>query len=457
MLYRKTYDELLRWKNKNKKKALCITGARQIGKTTLVTAFGTENYDSFVSINFVTQPRAKEIFQGDLSADRIIEGITAFTRKPLKEGNTLILLDEIQECPEARSAVKFLVEDGRFDYIESGSLLGVKSNKVPSIPVGFEEHLQMYPMDLEEFMLANGVQEKTIQLISGHFENESPLSDVVNKQLLQLFYTYLVVGGMPSVVDTYVKTHDIGLVIEEQKNILSLYRSDIIKYAEKGEVNRIKDIFDSIPSQLYGGNRRFMLSNIDKHARMERYENSFMWLSDAGVALPCYNTKAPELPLALHETRNLFKLFLCDTGLLSSVSDENIQFDLLQGNVSINSGSLLENVIATQIISNGFALRYYDSKQYGELDFIIQQGKEVIPIEVKSGNDYRKHKALDNVLAVDEWNISKAYVLCNGNIETQGKITYLPWYMIMFLKKKIIPQGSIFKPDISALSDLGKS
>lgn len=456
MLYRKAYDELLRWKNKNKKKALCITGARQIGKTTLITAFGKENYDSFVSINFITEPRAKEIFQGALSANRIIEGITSFTRKPMKEGNTLILLDEIQECPEARSAIKFLVEDGRFDYMESGSLLGVKSNKVPSIPVGFEEHLQMYPMDIEEFLIANGVQKETIKLIESHFEKEEPINEVVNSQLLQLFYTYIVVGGMPSVVDTYVRTHDIGLVIEEQKNILSLYRSDIIKYAEQREVNKIKDIFDSIPSQLYGGSHRFILSDVDKKARMLRYENSFLWLSDAGVALPCYNIKAPELPLALHETRNLFKLFLSDTGLLSSASDENIQFDLLQGNVSINSGALLENVIAEQLVTNGFALRYFNSKQYGEVDFVIQQDKDVVPIEVKSGNDYRKHKALDNVLAVEEWNIPKAYVLCNGNIEKQGKITYLPWYMVMFLKKKVIPEGSIFKPDISALLEFGK-
>lgn len=313
----------------------------------------------------------------------------------------------------------------------------------------------MYPMDFEEFLLANGVQRETIQLLESCFDNTQPVDEVINKQLLQLFYTYIVVGGMPSVVDTYVKTHDIGQVILEQKNILALYRSDIIKYAEKHEVNRVKDIFDSIPSQLYGGNRRFILSNIDKHARMERYENSFLWLSDAGVALPCYNIKAPRLPLALNESRNLFKLFLSDTGLLSSASDENIQFDLLQGNVSINSGALLENVIATQLISNGFVLRYFDSKQYGELDFIIQQGSNVIPLEIKSGNNYRIHKALDNVLSVDEWNIPKAYVLCNGNIEKKDKITYLPWYMVMFLKKEIIPQGAIFNPDISALVGFG--
>lgn len=366
-------------------------------------------------------------------------------------GQTLILFDEFQACPNARTAIKFLVEDGRFDYIESGSLLGVRYKEVRSYPVGFEEIFRMYPMDFEEFLLANGVQESTITHLQDSFCKKVPVSESIHATLLKLFQSYIVVGGMPQVVQTYVDTHDIGRVIENQKDILEQYRLDIAQYAEGNDKLKIKAIFDSIPSQLNDKNRRFMLNHIDENGRQNRYADSFRWLSDAGVALPCYNVTEPHPPLQLNEKHNLFKLFLADTGLLCAACMENIQFSILNGDLTINMGSILENIVAQQLKANGFSLNYFDSKKYGELDFVIQNGTHIDIIEVKSGSDFLRHNALDKVLAVENWNIQNAYVFCSGNVNPDGNIIYLPWYMSMFLAPEKIEHGSIFKVDISGL------
>lgn len=366
-------------------------------------------------------------------------------------GQTLILFDEVQACPNARTAIKFLVEDGRFDYIESGSLLGVRYKEVRSYPVGFEEIFRMYPMDFEEFLLANGVQESTITHLQDCFCKKVPVSESIHATLLKLFQSYIVVGGMPQVVQTYVDTHDIGRVIENQKDILEQYRLDIAQYAEGNDKLKIKAIFDSIPSQLNNKNRRFMLNHIDENGRQNRYADSFRWLSDAGVALPCYNVTEPHPPLQLNEKHNLFKLFLADTGLLCAACMENIQFSILNGDLTINMGSILENIVAQQLKANGFSLNYFDSKKYGELDFVIQNGTHIDIIEVKSGSDFLRHNALDKVLAVENWNIQNAYVFCSGNVNPDGNIIYLPWYMSMFLAPEKIEHGSIFKVDISGL------
>ena len=251
----------------------------------------------------------------------------------------------------------------------------------------------------------------------------------------KLFYAYLVVGGMPEAVQVFLDTHDIARVIEYQNSILSKYRQDISQYAPQSDKVKIKAIYDSIPSQLAQKNRRFMVNSVDKNARLLRYQDSFNWLVDAGVALPCYNTSAPIMPLALNEKRSLFKLFSNDVGLLCAASMSDIQFDLLQGDVSVNLGSVLENAIAQELQCNGFELRYYDSNKIGEIDFVIKIGNQVVAVEAKSGNDYTEHVALKNVLNVADWNIEKAFVLCKGNVQKKEKITYLPWYMMMFIKQ----------------------
>lgn len=451
MLKRKAYEKLKEWKAQENKKALCIIGARQIGKTTLIRQFGLENYENFVEVNFVTDPDAAKIFDGALDADTIITNLTAYIRKPMEPGKTLVLFDEVQECPNVRTAIKFLVEDGRFDYIESGSLLGVRYKEIRSYPVGYEEIYRMYPMDFEEYLVANGVQQSTIDYLATCFDSLSPVSESVHDTLCRLFMSYIVVGGMPQTVQIYVDTHDIGKVVANQNSILELYRLDIARYATGNDKTKIKAIFDSIPSQLNDKNRRFILTSIDANGRQNRYENSFNWLDDSGVALPCFNVTEPDPPLKLNEKHNLFKLFMGDTGLLCAACMENIQFDILSGNLDINMGSILENIIAQQLKSNGFSLNYFDSKKYGELDFVVQNGMHTDLIEVKSGKDYKIHSALNKVRHVENWKTDKSYVLCRGNIEQSGGIAYLPWYMVMFIKPVTPPKEMIFEVDISSL------
>lgn len=451
MLYRKAYDKLLEWKNQSKKSALCIMGARQIGKTTVIRQFGRDHYECFVEINFITDADAVKIFAGNLDADTIITNLTAYTRKPMIPGKTLVLLDEIQACPDARTAIKFLVEDGRFDYIESGSLLGVKYKEVRSYPVGFEEIYQMYPMDMEEYLWANGVQKSIICYLKDCYERGVPVTDAIHRVMCKLFYSYIVVGGMPDVVQTYVDTHDIALVIARQTEILELYRLDIAQYAQDNEKMKIRAIFDSIPSQLNDKKRRFVLTALDPNGRQLRYADSFTWLADAGVALPCCNVAEPKPPLRLNEKHNLFKLFMGDTGLLCAACMENVQFDILNGNLHINMGSILENMIAQQLKGNGFHLNYYDSKKTGEVDFVIQDGMGIDLVEAKSGNSFKTHSAMNKICQVEGWNFDKAVVFCGGNVESEGGVQYYPWYMVMFLTAYQAPKKMKYEIDLSAL------
>ena len=451
MLKRKAYDELLKWKKKSERKALCITGARQIGKTTLIREFGKNEYENFAEINFVRDENAKDIFKGDFTPESIITNLTAYLRTPLEKGKTLILFDEVQECPDVRSAIKFLVEDGRFDYIESGSLLGIKYKDIKSYPVGFEQVLQMYPLDFEEYMWANGVQDKTITYLKECYEKKEKVLDVIHNTLCKLFYSYLVVGGMPETVQIYVDTHDISKVILNQNSILGLYRLDIAKYATGNDKAKIRAVFDSIPSQLNDKNRRFKINSISPSARMLRYEESFNWLADAGVALPCYNVVTPQPPLQLNEKRNLFKLYANDVGLLCAACMENIQFELLMGNVEVNMGSILENAFAQNLKSNGFELHYFDSKKIGELDFVLQKGAGIGLVEIKSGNDFKKHPAMRHALEVEQWKFGESMVFSKSNVEIDGEITYLPWYMIIFFNNKVELKELIYTVDLSGL------
>lgn len=451
MLRRRAYERLSGWKREPVKKALCIVGARQIGKTTLIREFGKREYKYLVEINFVTDEKAAAIFDGRLTADEIITNLTAYVQTVLEPGETLILLDEVQECPRARAAIKFLVEDGRFDYIESGSLLGVRNQEIKSYPVGFEEIYRMYPLDFEEFLWANGVQNTTIDYLRECFEKTMRVSDSVHDTMNRLFYSYMIVGGMPENVQIYVDTHDIAKVIRNQRGILELYRLDIAKYALGNDKQKARAIFDSIPSQLNEKNRRFILTAVDPNGRQLRYEDSFNWLADAGVALPCYNVREPQPPLQLNEKRNLFKLFMNDTGLLCAACMENIQFSILKGELDINMGSILENMFAQQLNSNGYALHYYDSKKTGEIDFVVQRGMSVDLVEVKSGGDYKKYPALQRMTAVDNWKFERCMVFCRSNVEKEDEIIYLPWYLITFYKMEEIPEQLIYQVDLSGL------
>lgn len=448
-MYRKIEENLLKWKLDKNKKSLLITGARQIGKTYIVRKFARANYENFVEINFITTPEAIDIFNGNLDANTIVMNLTAFLRKSLTPGNTVIFLDEIQECPRARTALKFLVEDGRFDYICSGSLLGVNYKSIPSLPVGYESTIYMYPMDFEEFCIANSVQPEIFAYLKDCYEGKTMVRQVIHDTMLNLFKFYIIVGGMPDAVRTFVETKDIGKVVALQRDIVTQYLQDIIKYAQK-DPNKITKIFDEIPSQLDDKNRRFQLASLDKNARLRQYEDAFVWLQDAGVALPCFNLSEPKLPLKINEQSRLFKLYLNDTGLLCAQGTENIQFEILRGNLSVNFGGIMENVFAQQLKSNGFSLRYLNKRNVGEVDFVLQQNAEVLLVEIKSGKDYKQHTALNNTMKVKEWGIKNAIVFCQGNVEKDIDILYMPWYMIMFLKQNKITEAKI-NLDLSGL------
>lgn len=452
MFERDVWKKLDSWKRSDGRKALMLTGARQVGKTTVVREFGRREYSCFAELNFLADPQARKLFDGALDADTLVTNLTAYLRKALVPGGTLILLDEIQECPNARTAIKFLVEDGRFDYVETGSLLGVKTRQIASYPVGFEEPCRMYPMGFAEYCRANGVQSETIDLLKECFDEKNPVPEAVHQVMNRLWLSYIVVGGMPQVVARFVQTHDVARVVELQSDILALYRQDIAKYADSRETAKIRSIFDAIPSQLDDKNRRFVLADLGASARMNRYESCFLWLADAGVALPCYNVAAPTAPLAANEKHSLFKLFLSDTGLLCAACLGGVQHAVLGGDLEVNMGSILENVIAQELLSHGFSLNYFNSKRYGEIDFVLQDASAVLPVEVKSGGDWKRHKALDNVLAVGEWSIGEAYVLCRGNVSRQGRITYLPMYMSMFIEPEHMPRNMPFEIDLSPLA-----
>lgn len=436
---RELTQRLESWKANPSHKALLLDGARQVGKTFAVRAFAEEHYGVFLEINFVEMPGARAIFEGDLDVETIIMGLTAYSGTALQPGNTLIFFDEVQACPRARTAIKFLVDDGRFDYVESGSPLGVTCQHVESLPVGYEEELLVFPLTFREFAEAAGVQREVIEHARQACKDGSPVPDVVHRRLLRAFQIYMAVGGMPAAVQCFVDTSDLARVLEVQKGILALYRQDVAKYApNKAHVNAI---FDAIPAELDAKNKRFMLSDLSKTARMERYASDFMWLADAGVALPCYNVTSPVAPLQINMQHNLFKLFFCDTGLLSASTVGAAQFSLIQGDVSINQGALLENVIAQQLVANGFKLFYYDKSKIGEVDFLAQRGSRVVPLEAKSGTDYKRHKALDNLMAVGEWGLEEAVVLCRSNVSVQDGIKYLPWYAVTFFEQEKLPSS----------------
>ncbi|MDY5721742.1 MAG: AAA family ATPase [Succinivibrio sp.] len=433
-MYRKAMNFLLEWKQKTKKNALLVTGARQIGKTYLINEFGRKYYKDYVYLNFLEEDELFFIFQDSLKADKIILRLQTFLGRTLTPGKTLIFFDEIQECPRARTAIKFLVIDGRFDYIESGSLLGVEYKEVPSLPVGYEDRFRMYPMDFEEFCMAMGVLDSTLEQAKEAFSNRIAVDTVVHNVLMENFRFYMIVGGMPAAVQEFSNRRNLKEVLYVQNQIIDLYRGDVKKYSQTDK-NKITAIFNNIPNELDAHNKRFTLKNVNEHAKMREYEDAFIWLQDAGVALPCFNLKEPKAPLRLNEQSRLFKLFLNDCGLLCAMSFQGTQFNILSGNLKANLGSFFENIVAQSLVANGLELRYLDKRGVGELDFVVQRGAQVIPIEVKSSHDYRKHFALNNVMKVKDWNFEEAFVLCEGNIEKNGKITYLPWYMVSQIKQ----------------------
>ena len=454
MIKRKA-DELIRNFILNDRRSLLVTGARQVGKTFSIRNVGKECFDNFVEINFVEQPDAVELFREHKGAKDLLLRLSAFTKQTLVPQKTLVFFDEVQECKDIVTSIKFLVDEGSYRYVMSGSLLGVELDDLRSVPVGYMDEIEMYPLDLSEFFEAIGISTNVIHNLRKCFEEKKPVDEFIHKRMLEAVRLYLIVGGMPAAVQKYLDTNNLSRVYEEQRGIIRTYKRDITKYDHNHKL-QIEDIYDLIPSELNAKNKRFILKELNEKARFSKYEDSFLWLKDAGVAIPTYNVEEPRLPLLLNKQRNLFKLFLNDVGLLAAMYGGNIQSRLLSSDSNINFGSVFENLVAQELYAHGFSgaqqhsLYYFNSKKQGELDFVVEKASNILPIEVKSGKDYERHNALSNVMENEEYAVPEAYVFCQDNVRTSGRIIYYPIYMITFLEHSHIEE-KVYKFDLTGL------
>lgn len=444
MIKRKIEADLVRFFNDNGKYALLIDGARQVGKTFIIREFARRTYTQFIEINFIETKGAKEIFENSADVKEVLTKISTFARKEIKQGKTLVFLDEIQKCPEAVTFIKFLVEEGSCHYILSGSLLGVELKNIRSVPVGYMNEIKMYPIDFEEFVIANGESKTLLDEARKAWNEHKELDALYHERLKKLFSLYLVVGGMPAAVQKYLDTSDISAVVRVQQQIIALYKRDIAQYDENNAL-RIRAIYDNIPGELNKKNKRFYASSIQIGTRFEHLSDEFLWLKEAGVAIPSYCVEEPSTPLKLARKSSLFKLFSNDVGLLAAQYMDGIQLDILNGAKSINFGSVYENAVAQELTAHNIEPNYFNSKKQGELDFVIEIGGNVLPIEVKSGKDYEKHAALSNVMANESYGVREAIVFHNGNMKIKDKIIYAPIYMIMFISRIQLPEKMLYR------------
>jgi len=448
MIHRKT-DKEIDNHYRTTRKALFLTGARQVGKTFAIRRAAERFGWNLVEMNFLLQPETIDLVRGAGDIKEVLLRISAYANEAIDKEKTLLFFDEVEEYPDIMTWVKAFVDMG-YRLALSGSLLGVELKNIRSVPVGYMDEIQMYPCDFEEFIRAIGVQDEVINSLREAFEQKKPVDEYIHSKMMRLVNLYLLVGGMPAAVQKYLDSNDLQLVIAEQRSILDLYKKDIARY-DPDEKLYINDIFDLIPSELNAKNKRFILKNLNEHFKFSRHENSFVWLRDADMALPTHNADEPIAPLKQSKHSNLFKLFQNDVGLLASQYADGIQLKMLQGEVTINYGAIYENFVAQELHAHGWELYYYQNKKQGELDFLLERDSEIIPLEVKSGKNYDRHVALNNMMNDKEYGIKRAIVLCNNNILAKDNILYAPIYMLMFIKKFKNEGPKIYKPDLTGL------
>ena len=436
-MYRKDSIIIEEWL-KRSDKALLVTGARQIGKTWLIREeIAKSGYRKF-EVNFIDQPDLVDYLNVKMSANELLLNFKMIMPEDCKPQETVVFFDEIQKCPEIVTKIKFLVEEGSFKYVMSGSLLGVELKGITSVPVGYLTVLRMYPMDFEEFMIANNVSKTTLEMLKAKFETCQPVDEFIHQKLLSLFFIYLIVGGMPDAVKIYIATKDIREVDKVQRDIVALYKEDFSQYESEDKKLKLISIYDIIPAELNKQNKKFVFTMLNKELKFDRYENSFLWLKDAGVALPVYNVEAPVIPLKASKSSNVFRLFSNDTGLLTSAYPAETKLELINKNSEVNNGAHFENAVAQQLTANGLEPYFCKKKNIGELDVLVEMDGKVVPIEVKSGKAYKAHKSLDNFMKISDYHIEKAYVLSVANMEQEGSVVYLPIYMCYLLKERKI-------------------
>ena len=438
MLKRKIEQRLVEWKNSAGRKPLIIKGCRQCGKTYSVLDFAKKHYSHTVYLNFFENPDYAAVFSGSLEVDHIIIMLSALLGKEaiFEAGETVLILDEIQDCPEARTALKFFHLDGRFDVIGTGSLLGVKGyGKEPkSIPVGSETIIDMYPLDFEEFLWANGIAEPVIELLKKNLDTETPVPEALHQRMRQLLLQYAVVGGMPEAVQTFVDTRQMNDVLRIQRDIIRSYEDDMVKYAEKKDKSRIKECFQSIPKQLSKENKKFQYSVVKKGSTASKYEGSLQWIEDAGIITRCYNLSITELPLDGNAEKDTFKVYMKDCGLFVSMLEDGTQYDILQGNLYGYKGALFENLIADIFAKMGRKLYYFHKDSGLEIDFVIRYRGECTLVEVKASTG--NTKSTKTILRHPEkYHVYNAIKLGDYNIGRTDQILTLPLYMAFLLKE----------------------
>lgn len=440
MLQRKIERTLIKWKNTPNHKPLIIKGCRQCGKTFSVNAFAQEHYTHVVYLNFFEHPDYKLAFEGSKQIDSIVMNLTALLpNSRFVSGQTCIILDEIQECSAARTALKFFKIDGRYDVIATGSLLGVCGYKgdetdYNSIPVGYEQHIEMFPLDFEEFLWANGINQEIIELLTKSLQERTPIPPAIHQRMRQLILEYTIVGGMPEVVNRFIATHNMSDVLEEQHSIITGYKEDMVKYAANEDKVRLRAAFDSIPRQLSKENKKFQFSVIKKGARAKEYITGIQWLEDAGIIIRCRNLSITELPLEGNAIEDSFKVYMRDTGLFVSMLEDGTQFDILQGRLYGYKGAIFENLIADIFIKMGRKLYYYRKDSGLEIDFVIRYHSECVLVEVKAstGNTKSTKTILQHP---DKYHVYQAIKLGDYNIGEKDGILTLPVYMAFLLRE----------------------
>ena len=454
MLKRKIESVLAEWRNSESKKPLVIKGIRQCGKTYIVRKFAEENYESVIYMNFILEPDKKTAFIGNIDVDTIILNLSALIPgSRFINGKTCIILDEIQECREARTALKSFQIDGRFDIIATGSLLGVRGygksdknaeNGQDSIPVGYETVVEMYPLDFEEFLWANGMNDKVIDSVKSCFEKETAVPEGIHNVMMELLYRYVIVGGLPEVVNKFLETKNIELIYQVQRNLIAEYEEDMIKYADDADKARIRECFESIPKQLARANKKFQYSVVRKGGRSSQYIGSIQWLEDAGLVRRCYNTQITELPLEGNSIKDCFKLYTTDIGLLVAMLDYGTQADILRGNLLGYKGAIFENLMADFLCKSGQKLYYFQKESGLELDFLVRYKGECVVLEVKAKSG--KAKSLKTVLKnKNVYHVNHAIKLGKYNVGREEEVFTIPLYMGFLIKDKL---ADIIVPDI---------
>lgn len=455
MLKRKIERYLANWKRTPNKTPLVIKGIRQCGKTYIVQKFANDNYENVVYINFILEPDKKLAFAGSLDVDTITLNLSALLPgSRFVADKTCIILDEIQDCRDARTALKAFQIDGRFDVIATGSLLGVrgygdkKSGKEAmeqdSIPVGYETVVEMYPLDFEEFLWANGISEEVIDKVKSCFDNETPVPEGLHKAMMELLYRYVVVGGLPAVVNCFLETKNIELIYQMQSNLVAEYEEDMVKYANDADKPHIRECFESIPKQLAKENKKFQYSVVRKGGRAAEYMGSIQWLEDAGIVRRCYNTRITELPLEGNAVKDCFKVYATDIGILMAMLDYGTQADILKGNLLAYKGAIFENLIADFLCKSGQKLYYFHKDSGLELDFLVRFKGECVVLEVKAKSG--KAKSLRTILKNKHvYHVNNGIKLGQYNVGRENDILTMPLYMGFLIQETLT---DIVIPDI---------